>query len=211
MDLKTCVCPRCWGAKLVAPVPARVELEACPLCTGAGYVEDPELSEHFRFSELVGSTTAARLNMRNDPDSACLANLRRLCLELLEPLRELTGPLRVTSGYRTQALDVVADSGNPRWLHELSAHAIGAAADVVPVDPSKSVKDVFDAVIAFGPEHLWDQAITEAGCAHVALLCPYGKNRQRREALVRIHNATPPPAFSYLVYDGTPEQWAKIA
>ena len=218
--LKTCVCPRCWGKKL-EPSPAADN--ACRLCTGAGYVEDPELSVHFRFSEFVQSSTAAHLGMPNDPPTEALANLRRLSVELLEPLRDVLGPLRVTSGFRTQQLDVVADGGNPRWLRELSAHAIGAAADVVALDPAKTLKNVFDAVVAL--HRPFDQLISEGGCAHVALLCSYGapNARQRGQALVRILNPAravfdaaggtgpAPDRHLYVRFDGSAEQWAKVA
>lgn len=205
----TTTCPRCWAQ--AAPDP-------CVLCDGAGTIRDPALSPHFRLSELVHTS---HRRFPNDPGPEAILNLRRLCAELLEPVRSRAGALRVTSGYRSQPLDAHV-AGDAQWLTRLSAHALGAAADVVPVAWGVSLQAVVEAVLACGAA--WDQAILEGGCAHLALLAPYGTVRQRRQVLVRLgapawlawHVAGAPRGqepgrFIYQQYTGTAEQLAAVA
>ena len=189
--IHTLCCPRCWGSRFE---PSGVG-NACLLCDTKGWVEDCQLSEHFRFSELVH----ARAGFMNDPDVSHVVNLRRLARELLEPVRALTGPLRVTSGYRSGSYDSHIAEGSKR----VSAHSIGAAADVQPMAEGKTLKDVIEAVQACGAA--FDQAILEGGCCHLALLAPVNPGVQRGQALVRIPSG---PGWRYLRYDGTPQQLA---
>lgn len=58
------------------------------------YPRDGALSPHFMLSEFA---------MRDGtlPPLGCVTALRRLCVEVLEPMRIVFGPCRVTSGYRT--------------------------------------------------------------------------------------------------------------
>ena len=86
------------------------------------------MTEHFSLEELTASDIARRRGIANEPKADDVRRLRQLCLLLLEPLREVTGPLRVTSGYRSAALNVAV--GGTRD----SAHRYGCAADVVPAN-----------------------------------------------------------------------------
>lgn len=209
MTEPTTACPRCWGARLEVP---------CVLCDGRGEIRDPALSAHFKYSELVHT---AHRRFANDPGPDEIGHLRRLCGELLEPVRARVGALRVTSGYRSPVLDAHV-AGDPQWLTRRSAHSIGAAADVVPVAWGVSLQVVVEAVLACGAA--WDQIILEGGCAHLGLLAPYGADRQRRQVLVRMgapawlawHVAgaprgQEPQRFLYAPYTGTPEQLALVA
>ena len=83
------------------------------------------LSDHFSLEELVFSQAAARKGLANDLNAFHLAALKRLCVTLLEPLREALGrPLKISSGYRSPAVNR-AVGGAPE-----SAHLKGCAADV---------------------------------------------------------------------------------
>lgn len=178
-----CTCPRCWGTGIEPPG----NVAPCLLCEGSGKVEDGQLSEHFRYSELVHS----HHGFANDPRVEYVERLRNLCRELLEPVRAKVGALRVTSGYRSQALDVVADRGNTYWLSHISAHAAGWAADVQPMAAGVTLRDVMEAAGAFA----LDQRILEGGCVHLAIYSPLPmpSGGQRRQALVRLAN----PAHVY--------------
>lgn len=66
----------------------------------------------------------------NTPPPQAWLTAHRLALQLLDPLRDRFGPLRVTSWYRSQPLNVLV-GGSPR-----SYHLIGAAADIVPTNAS---------------------------------------------------------------------------
>ena len=86
---------------------------------------DIQLSEHFTLSEFTKSITAERLGIDNKPGYEQVLAMRRLCREVLEPLRQHYGkPIRITSGFRCEALNkAVGGVGN-------SQHMLGEAADL---------------------------------------------------------------------------------
>ena len=83
------------------------------------------ISPHFRLLEFTESDTARKRGIANIPPEEAVENLRRLCENCLEPLREALGlPVIITSGYRTKELnDLLAHSS------ERSQHMTGQAAD----------------------------------------------------------------------------------
>lgn len=90
------------------------------------------LSRNFRLEEFLRSRTAARLGIDQTPPDYVVENLRRLCRELLQPVRDRihaeTGRpcvLHISSGYRSPALNG-AIGGAPA-----SDHLMGLAADVI--------------------------------------------------------------------------------
>ena len=95
------------------------------------------LSPHFCLDEFTKSSTAIKHGIQNNPPQEAVENLRRLCANTLEPLREaLQLPVVITSGFRTKALnDLLAHSS------ERSQHMQGQAADFYvgkgPVSGSK--------------------------------------------------------------------------
>ena len=95
------------------------------------------LSPHFCLDEFTKSSTAIKHGIQNNPHQEAVENLRRLCANTLEPLREELGlPVVITSGFRTKALnDLLAHSS------EHSQHMQGQAADFYvgegPVSGSK--------------------------------------------------------------------------
>ena len=95
------------------------------------------LSPHFTLAEMCESQTAQKHGIANIPSPEAVANLRRLCENTLEPLREAIGlPIIITSGFRTKAL-------NDKLAHasSTSQHMRGEAADFYvgqsPVSGSK--------------------------------------------------------------------------
>ena len=94
-------------------------------------MEDTYLSQHFRLSEFTRSATASArgidntLNQSNAEHSRIINNLRTLCENVLEPLRQhFNVPIRINSGYRSPALNK-AVGGAKR-----SYHLQGRAADI---------------------------------------------------------------------------------
>ena len=75
-------------------------------------------------SELTRSSTAKRKGINNDPSEAVKAKLRFLVNELLQPMRDKLGPIRVTSGYRSPKLNR-AIGGSTK-----SQHCKGEAVDL---------------------------------------------------------------------------------
>ncbi|NET50936.1 MAG: hypothetical protein F6K09_20050 [Merismopedia sp. SIO2A8] len=86
------------------------------------------LSRNFTLSEMTQSETADRLGLRNTPNSTETANLKKLACSLLQPARDALGPLRITSGFRSEAVNR-AVGGVPN-----SDHRLGYAADVIPAN-----------------------------------------------------------------------------
>ena len=82
------------------------------------------LSEHFSLEEMTRSGAAIRMRIDNNPDEEQVENMRQLCRNVLEPVRRRFGVTRITSGFRSQALNA-AVGGAPD-----SQHLRGEAADL---------------------------------------------------------------------------------
>ena len=80
---------------------------------------------HFAELEFIESATARKYGIDNRPTPEVVANLKRLCENTLEPLREALGlPVVITSGYRCKALnDIITHHSHT------SQHLYGQAAD----------------------------------------------------------------------------------
>jgi uncharacterized protein YcbK (DUF882 family) len=89
-----------------------------------------QLTTNFSLEEFTRSTTANRLGIDNTPNAIEIANLRRLCIQILQPARLVLGPVQVSSGFRSAALNAAVGGVSN------SAHRLGFAADVVPVNVS---------------------------------------------------------------------------
>ena len=89
------------------------------------YNPEMQLSENFRLKEFIESPTAERLGIDNRPDWEAVINLRNLCREVLQPLRDHEGkPIHINSGYRCPELnEAVHGVGD-------SQHLRGEAADI---------------------------------------------------------------------------------
>lgn len=81
------------------------------------------ISDHFTLAELTTTSTG----LPNEPDADAVGNLTDLCTYVLEPWRATTGPLRVTSGYRSPEVNAAVGGVST------SDHMTGRAVDVVPV------------------------------------------------------------------------------
>lgn len=89
------------------------------------------LSPHFTLYEFTRSGTALEHDVDNTPDTAQTEALRRLCDNILEPLRRRFGPIVVSSGFRTRKLNALV-GGSPS-----SQHMRGEAADIVVGTPER--------------------------------------------------------------------------
>lgn len=84
-----------------------------------------QLSEHFWLDEFTNSHLAVKLGLDNTPSAEHVANLRALCVNLLEPVRFFVGrPIVISSGFRSPTLNA-ATGGSPT-----SDHCNGRAADI---------------------------------------------------------------------------------
>lgn len=82
-----------------------------------------QLSTNFTLSEFTKSQTALRKNIDNRPDKESICNMKLLCDNILQPLRDKFGPIKITSGYRSTELCLAIGSSIT------SQHAKGQAAD----------------------------------------------------------------------------------
>ena len=126
------------------------------------------ISKNFTLAELTKSNTATRLGISNTPDKEGIHKLRLLATELLQPLRNAVGALRVTSGYRSESLNKAI--GGSFKLDEdgnyvaLSQHCKCEAVDLQFVKRGKMDNmKIFDAIINHALE--FDQCILEFGGA----------------------------------------------
>lgn len=131
-----------------------------------------KLSENFNLDELLYSSTGIRKGIDNTPGPEELANLRRLVMEALQPLRDELGPIRINSGYRCPKLNK-AVGGAPT-----SQHMLGLAADFVPQE--LDLKAVFNWIRNSGIP--FDQLILEFGTWIHISVAPDGQ-RPRRQVL----------------------------
>jgi hypothetical protein len=82
------------------------------------------LSKNFTLNELTKSQEATRLGIDNTPNEEHILNLKLLCENILQPIRDFYGmPLSVSSGYRSAALCEAVGSSSK------SQHTKGQAAD----------------------------------------------------------------------------------
>jgi zinc D-Ala-D-Ala carboxypeptidase len=81
------------------------------------------LSRNFSLQELIKSDTAIRLDINNNPNSGQIEKLKALCENILQPVRDHFGRVKVTSGFRSEQLCLkIGSSIN-------SQHAKAEAAD----------------------------------------------------------------------------------
>ena len=92
-----------------------------------------KLSKNFTLEELIHSNTAERMGIDNVPkDEKVVENLRSLCLEVLQPLRDYVGaPVHINSGYRCPELNMTVGGVKN------SQHCRGEAADIRIVSPKQ--------------------------------------------------------------------------
>lgn len=89
-----------------------------------------KLSKNFTYEELCHSSVAERKGLKNRPktkeeESVVIENLKALCMEVLQPLRDYLGkPVVISSGYRSEEVNK-AVGGVKR-----SQHLRGEAADI---------------------------------------------------------------------------------
>ena len=138
-----------------------------------------KLSEHLELAEVIRSESAKRLGISNMPTEEHIANLKKLAENIFQPIRNnFRQPIRISSGYRSQALNA-AIGGATR-----SQHSTGEAIDIDMQGTNLSNKEIFNYI----KEKLnFDQLIYEFGnnnepdWVHVS----YKSNGQQRKEILR--------------------------
>jgi zinc D-Ala-D-Ala carboxypeptidase len=84
-----------------------------------------KLSKNLSLREVVRSTTAKRLGLKNEPDTPQITNLKLLANHVFQPLRDnFEVPIYVSSGYRSTKLN------NAIGGSSTSQHCQGRALDL---------------------------------------------------------------------------------
>tara|TARA_R110000868_G_C10356213_1_gene716816 strand:+ start:64 stop:501 length:438 start_codon:yes stop_codon:yes gene_type:complete len=110
-----------------------------------------KLSSNFTLEELTISQTALRNDIDNIPNEEETENLKQLCINILQPLRDdYQLPLVISSSFRSKELSSLVGS------KPTSQHCQGSAADFTI--PGVDNKKVFKHIIENLP---FDQAILE--------------------------------------------------
>ena len=112
-----------------------------------------KLSKNFSLGEMIQSQTAIRKNIDNNPNGDQILNLIDLCDNVLQPLRDAIGPIRISSGFRSQKLNVAIGGAASSQHCALN----GAAADIDMGEKNAEIFEWLKANVDF------DQLIWEFG------------------------------------------------
>jgi len=88
------------------------------------------LSRNFSLQELIKSDTAIRKGIDNNPNADQIEKLKKLCENVLQPVRDHFGRVKVTSGFRSPELCVAIGSS----INSQHAKAEAADFEVLGVD-----------------------------------------------------------------------------
>ncbi len=123
--------------------------------------------------ELLFSETATRLGIDNTPTDQILINLQTLIYEVIEPIINKFGDIKITSGYRSPELCKAIGSSTT------SQHTLGQAVDCEVIGvPNKQLADwvvnhlEFDQCIL----EFWKPEETNSGWVHIS----YNKGNNRK-------------------------------
>jgi len=129
------------------------------------------LSKNFVLSEITRSNTAKRLGISNEPTKKHMENMQRLVSNLIQPMRNELGPIRITSGYRSPSLNR-AIGGSSK-----SQHCKGEALDLQFWKNGEMCnKEIFEWIIESGLD--FDQMINEFDFAWIHISLKKDKNRK---------------------------------
>jgi len=137
-----------------------------------------KLSNNFYLKEFVKSYTADRLQIDNTPTLDVIENLERLCLNVLQPIRDHFGvSVKVNSGFRCKDL-------NKKVRGKItSQHIKGEAADIeIEGISNASLYDWIKNNLDFDQLILeyYNRDIPDSGWVHVS----YKKGKNRKQALL---------------------------
>tara|TARA_R110000824_G_scaffold400679_1_gene608792 strand:- start:413 stop:880 length:468 start_codon:yes stop_codon:yes gene_type:complete len=146
------------------------------------------LSKNFVLSEITRSNTAKRKGISNEPEKEHLENLQRLITNLIQPMRDELGPIRISSGYRSPKLNR-SIGGSKK-----SQHCKGEALDLQFWRDGQMVnKEIYDWVLGNNIE--FDQMINEFDFAWIHI--SFKKEGNRRQVLEAYKDEDGDTAYSY--------------
>ena len=135
------------------------------------------LTRNFTLSELIKSDTAIRRDINNNPNAEQVEKLKALCENILQPVRDHFGRVKITSGFRSVDLCLaIGSSAN-------SQHAKAEAADFEcpGVDNAELADWIYKNL---EPDQLILEFYTpgepNSGWVH----CSYSRNDNRQQCLI---------------------------
>ena len=130
------------------------------------------LSKNFVLSEITRSNTATRLGISNEPTKEHLENMQRLISNLIQPLRDELGPIRISSGYRNPSLNRAIGGSRS------SQHCKGEALDIQFWQMGKMMNIlIYEWILDSGLE--FDQMINEFDFAWIHISLKEKDNRKQ--------------------------------
>lgn len=103
------------------------------------------MTENFLLNELIATNTG----LANEPNEIERQKLLYLAIYILQPIRNEWGRLQITSGFRSEAVNIAIGG------QSTSQHRLGEAADFIPLgfnniaiqDPVKYMDTVFEWIV----------------------------------------------------------------
>ena len=94
------------------------------------------MAPNFRYKEFIRSATAMRLGIRNVPNEREWISIERVAENIIQPVRNHFGPIRITSGFRSVELCRNVGSSSR------SNHTRGEAIDFETIDSKIKLIDI---------------------------------------------------------------------
>ena len=117
-------------------------------------IYNTRLSPHFSLGEFINLSKYSD----NKPTMQHVVNMAYGCHFLLEPAREVVGPIIINSGFRSPRVNAMVGGVKN------SQHLLGQAADIRHKDPRQ-----FQILVDFLKSHeLTDQLLTGSGWLHIS-------------------------------------------
>lgn len=133
-----------------------------------------KLSKNFTLSELTYSSTANANKVNNTPDRWELENLKKLCNEVLQPIRDKwDDSIFINSGFRNPIVNRLVKGSTS------SQHLKGEAADITVGSKSRN-KKLFDMIVQMmeNEEITVGQLIDEKDYSWIHISLPYKRVNQ---------------------------------
>jgi hypothetical protein len=137
-----------------------------------------KLSKYTTLQEVIKSNTASVLQIQNIPNDEQIRNLKLLCMEVFDKVREHFGkPIGITSGFRSVELN--QRIGGSKTSQHMEGKAIDIDGDLLG---DVSNKDIFEFI---KNNCIFDQLIWEFGTENSPdwIHVSYDKNGNRKEIL----------------------------
>jgi hypothetical protein len=113
-----------------------------------------QLSKNLSLSEMIRSESAKRNGINNMPTEEHTANMRKLAMNVFQPIREhFNVPIHISSGYRSSALNA-----SIKGASKTSQHSTGEAIDIDMDGTSVTNLEVFNWI---KNNLIFDQVIAE--------------------------------------------------